>query len=172
MHKLRRAMVRPDRDRLTGEIEVDETYVGGPEEGKQGRGMEKKSIVVVAAEKNGRGIGRIRLKHIKNASADSLIGFIRETVEPMQQSIPMDGEAITASLPLDSNIALRSLAVETNKLMKSCRVCITSPRCSSGGCSVRFRVVSNNSISIITSMNLRFASTAAVQVLADCSFTA
>src|ERR1019366_8326052 len=51
MHKLRRAMVRPGRDRLTGEIEIDETYVGGPEEGKRGREIEKKSVVVVAAEK-------------------------------------------------------------------------------------------------------------------------
>ena len=49
LHKLRRAMVRPGRDRLSGEIEVDETYVGGPEEGKRGREIDKKSIVVVAA---------------------------------------------------------------------------------------------------------------------------
>ena len=70
MHKLRRAMVRPGRDRLTGEIEVDETYVGGPEEGKRGRETEKKSIVVVAAEKNGRAIGRTRLKRVKDVPAD------------------------------------------------------------------------------------------------------
>ncbi len=82
LHKPRRAMVRPGRDRLTGEIEVDETYVGGPEEGKRGREIEKKSIVVVAAEKNGRAIGRIRLKRIKDASAESLLEFIREAVEP------------------------------------------------------------------------------------------
>jgi transposase-like protein len=82
MHKLRRAMVRPGRDRLTGEIEIDETYVGGPEEGKRGREIEKKSIVVVAAEKKGRGIGRIRLRNIKDISAESLQGFIRETVVP------------------------------------------------------------------------------------------
>ena len=36
LHKLRRAMVRPDRDRLTGWVEVDETYVGGLEEGVSG----------------------------------------------------------------------------------------------------------------------------------------
>lgn len=82
LHKLRRAMVRPNRDRLTGEIEVDETYVGGPKEGKRGRAIEKKSIVVVAAEKNGRAIGRIRLKRVKDVSAESLLDFIRETVAP------------------------------------------------------------------------------------------
>ena len=53
LHKLRRAMVRPGRDRRGGEIEVDETYVGGREEGKRGRGAGKKVIVAVAAEKAG-----------------------------------------------------------------------------------------------------------------------
>ena len=50
LHKLRRAMVRPGRDCLSGEIEVDETYVGGAEEGKRGRGAENKVIVAVAAK--------------------------------------------------------------------------------------------------------------------------
>ncbi len=81
-HKLRRAMVRPGRDRLAGEIEVDEAYVGGPEAGKRGRASEKKSIVVAATEKNGRAIGRIRLKRVKDVSAESLMDFIREAVEP------------------------------------------------------------------------------------------
>ena len=76
MHKLLRAMLRPNRDRLTGEIEVDETYVGGSEEGRRGRGIKKKCIIGVAAEKNGRGIGRIRLQHIKEVSAESLFGFV------------------------------------------------------------------------------------------------
>jgi transposase-like protein len=98
LHKLRRAMVRPGRDRLTGEIEVDETYVGGPEEGKRGRAIEKKSIVVIAAEKNGRAIGRIRLKRIKDVSAESLLDFIRETVEP-GATIHTDGWRGYAGLP-------------------------------------------------------------------------
>ena len=51
LHKLRRAMVRPGRDCLAGTVEVDETYVGGPEVGKRGREVETKAIVVVAAEK-------------------------------------------------------------------------------------------------------------------------
>jgi transposase-like protein len=82
LHKLRRAMVRPGRDRLAGEIEVDETYVGGPEEGTRGRASEKKSIGVAATEKNGRAIGRIRLKRVKDVSAESLLDFIRAAVEP------------------------------------------------------------------------------------------
>ena len=82
LHKLRRAMVRPARERLAGEIEIDETYVGGPEEGKRGRETENKVIVVVATEKRGHGIGRIRLRRIKDVSAESLLPFIRETIAP------------------------------------------------------------------------------------------
>jgi len=60
LHKLRRAMVRPGRELLSGDVEVDETYVGGPQEGKRGRGAANKTIIAVAAEKSGRGVGRIR----------------------------------------------------------------------------------------------------------------
>jgi transposase-like protein len=82
LHKLRRAMVRPGRDCLTGIVEVDETYVGGPEEGKRGREVEAKAIVVVAAEKSGRGVGRIRLRRIKDVSGDSLLPFVKGAVAP------------------------------------------------------------------------------------------
>ena len=82
LHKLRRAMVRPGRDCLTGTVEVDETYVGGPEKSKRGREVETKAIVVVAAEKSGRGVGRIRLRRIKDVSGDSLLPFVRGAVVP------------------------------------------------------------------------------------------
>lgn len=82
LHKLRRAMVRPGRDRLTGAVEIDETYVGGPEQGTKGRETESKAIVAVAAEKNGRGIGRIRLRRVIDVSGDSLIPFVKEAVTP------------------------------------------------------------------------------------------
>lgn len=82
LHKLRRAMVRPGRDRLAGTVEVDETYLGGLEEGLRGRQVETKALVVVAAQEDGQGIGRIRLRHIADASAASLIPFIEDAVEP------------------------------------------------------------------------------------------
>ena len=82
LHKMRRAMVRPGRDLLSGVVEVDETYVGGPEEGRRGRETKNKAIVVVAAEKRERGTGRIRLKHITDVSANSLLPFIQGAVAP------------------------------------------------------------------------------------------
>lgn len=82
LHKLRRAMVRPGRDRLAGVVEVDETLVGGDEEGAVGRLTNTKTLVAVAAEERGAGIGRIRLATISNASQASLHGFVLEAVEP------------------------------------------------------------------------------------------
>jgi len=82
LHKLRRAMVRPGRERLRGWVEVDEAYVGGLEEGSQGRKTETKALVAVACEQDGPGIGRIRLRRIDNASAATLQAFIEEAIEP------------------------------------------------------------------------------------------
>ena len=62
LHKLRRAMVRPGRDRLWGTVEVDETYMGGSKPGKRGRGAAGKVLVLVAAQEDGNRIGRIRLR--------------------------------------------------------------------------------------------------------------
>lgn len=82
LHKLRRAMVRPGRDRLSGRVEVDETYIGGPEEGVPGRAAEDKALVVIAAQEDGRGIGRIRMRRIPDASAENLEAFVEDSVEP------------------------------------------------------------------------------------------
>ena len=72
LHKLRRAMVRPGRDRLPGTVEVDETFIGGPRPGKRGRGAEGKGLVLVAAQADGKRIGRIRLRQITDASGHTL----------------------------------------------------------------------------------------------------
>ena len=82
LHKLRRAMVRPDRDQLSGVVQVDESYVGGVEAGVRGRETIKKAIVAIAAEVDGRKIGRIRLRWVPDLSAPVLRGFVKDSIAP------------------------------------------------------------------------------------------
>jgi transposase-like protein len=82
LHKLRRAMVRPNREQLTGMIEVDEAYWGGLEEGVRGRQTEDKALIAVAVEVADGGMGRIRLRHIPDVSRATLHSFINQSVEP------------------------------------------------------------------------------------------
>ncbi len=81
LHKLRRAMVRPGRDQLQGRVEVDETIIGGGATGP-GRKLDDKFLIGIAAEENGKGIGRIRLQHLSDATRVSLHRFVRDSVEP------------------------------------------------------------------------------------------
>ena len=90
LHKLRRAMVRPGRERLSGVVEVDETYWGGPEEGLSGRQTERKALIAVAVEEKGVGMGRIRMRRVADASAASLVPFVQQSVEP-RSSVHTDG---------------------------------------------------------------------------------
>jgi len=99
MHKLRRAMIRPGRDRLTGEIEIDETYVGGPEEGKRGREVEKIPSSWSRQRKMVEQSGASAWG-VKDVSAESLLGFIRETVVP-GATIHTDGWKSYAGLPAE-----------------------------------------------------------------------
>jgi len=80
LHKLRRAMVAPEREPLKREVEVDEFYLGGLEEGRSGgRARGKKTLVGVAVEIHGPGSGRLRLGVIEDASGDSLGAFVQAT---------------------------------------------------------------------------------------------
>ena len=82
LHKLRRAMVRPERDRLAGELEVDETFVGRPAPGTYGRGG-KKAIVAIAVEARPRGAcGRARLARIPDSSEPELTAFVSSAAVP------------------------------------------------------------------------------------------
>lgn len=82
LHKLRRAMVRSGRDRLTGVVEVDEIFIGGEQSGKRGRGAGGKALVLLAAQEDGKRIGRIRLRRVADAAGESLEPAVWEMVEP------------------------------------------------------------------------------------------
>jgi len=94
LHKLRVAMIRSGRDKLSGVVEVDEEYIGGTlEGGKRGRGSENKQLVAVAVQlekipdnnpdrptlRDYR-LSKIRAKHIPNASKLELHNFIKENI--------------------------------------------------------------------------------------------
>ena len=82
LHKLRRAMVRPGRDKLSDLVEMDETLIGGEKPGKRGRGAEGKELVLIAVEdKAEQGFGRIRLRHVADASSESLTKFVEDSIE-------------------------------------------------------------------------------------------
>ena len=108
LHRLRRAMVRPARERLSGKVEVDETYVGGPGRGlgrkntihmRHWRNDTSKAIVVVAVEVHEpKGFGRIRMRRVPQASGKYLLPFVSETIAP-GSLVHTDGLPIYQSLP-------------------------------------------------------------------------
>lgn len=83
LQRYRVAMVRSERDQLSGVVEVDETLVGGVEHGgKRGRGTTK-SVVVIAIELLApKGFGRVRMRHMPDASGANLVPFVRDVVAP------------------------------------------------------------------------------------------
>jgi transposase-like protein len=85
LHRYRDVMVVPGRDKLSGDIEVDETFIGGVKPGKRGRGADGKVLVAGAIERapgGRRGFGRARLAVISSAKAAALRPFITANVSP------------------------------------------------------------------------------------------
>ena len=83
LHRYRSAMVRSGRDQLGGEVEVDETMIGGSKPGKRGRGAAGKVIVAVAVEQvQPKGFGRCRLKVLSSADTETLRSFLLANVAP------------------------------------------------------------------------------------------
>ena len=102
LQKLRRAMIRKGRDKLTGTVEVDETYIGGTESGtgNTGRGAETKTLVVIATECIGKQIGRVRFRCIEAADSENLLPFIEDNIE-IGSTVITDGW--TGYKPLTNN---------------------------------------------------------------------
>lgn len=83
LQRLRVAMVRAERERLSGEVEVDETFLGGPKPGgKRGRGAVKTLVVIAVEIKRPKGFGRVRMRHIPVVSAAHLLPFVSDVVSP------------------------------------------------------------------------------------------
>jgi len=99
LHKLRAALVAPGREKLNREVEVDEGFVGGVEEGRPGRGADRKALVIIAVEvvhwtqpqfNKETGLteivernraGRVRLSVIRDASAETLLPWVQANIE-------------------------------------------------------------------------------------------
>jgi len=90
LHKLRRAMVRPGRNKLSGLVEMDETFIGAMRSGKRGRGADGKVLVLIAVEITGETMGRIRLSTIPNANSESIKEATLQMVAS-QSTIHTDG---------------------------------------------------------------------------------
>jgi len=87
LHKIRSAMVNPNRTKLSGTVEIDEAYIGGENAGKQGRGSENKVLVAIACELDGKKLERCRMSIVSDASSKSLHTFITKNVEVGSQLI-------------------------------------------------------------------------------------
>jgi len=82
LQKLRSVMIRAGRERLSGRVEVDETYVGGQKAGTRGRGAEGKTLVLVAIEGDQKKLGRVRFRCIKTVDQSAVESFVRDYIEP------------------------------------------------------------------------------------------
>jgi transposase-like protein len=82
LHKLRRAMVRPDRDLLTGFVELDETFVGGVSVGKDGAGTDKVPVQVAVERVSATRLGRVRFAIASRPGSTELVDFACDVIEP------------------------------------------------------------------------------------------
>lgn len=80
LHKFRRLMVMPERTKLSGRVEIDETLVGGKKSGKRGRGAEGKILVIIAIELIGKKMGRVRMATIESADRHHINQFIKDNI--------------------------------------------------------------------------------------------
>lgn len=88
LHRFRRAMVRPDRDKLKGTVEVDETYLSISDReqpisstGRKSR-TNKVQVIIAVEMLEPKGFGRIRLRRIDSDNTDNVLGFVQEMIEP------------------------------------------------------------------------------------------
>jgi transposase-like protein len=93
LQKLRRTMVQPNWDQLGGQVEVAKTYIGGGETAGGRRHLGNKSLVAIAAQIDGKGIGRVHLRRISADAASQLGAFVKQAVKPGSMVITDGWEA-------------------------------------------------------------------------------
>ena len=172
LHKIRRAMVRPDRDRLAGTVEADETFVGGVNHGLFG-GYGDKVCVCIAVETLTRNkLGRVRLCALDQAGYDDIVEFITTSVEP-GATVRTDGHGAYLRLkPLGYE---HHIAALTGKQPRSAQTELppstASPHCSNAGFSAPITSATAPATSPITSTNSPSDSTDAHPAIQECSST-
>lgn len=161
-------MVRPGRDCLAGIVEVDETFIGGAVAGPRGRGALGKSLVLIAAQIDGRRLGRIRLQRIADVrhapcKPRSPIWWSLEPRFTPMAGAPMDSSSKPATL-----IASSALTPIRRRGPICCRTPTKSLPCSNVGCSALIKVPSRPTIWIFISTSLLSDLTGAPRGLAAC----
>lgn len=166
LHKLRRAMVRPGQDRLSGTLQIDETFIGGAKPGKRGRGAEGKVLVLIVAQEKGKGTGRIRLRLIPDAKAKTLESAVLETIE-LGSKLKTDGwtgyNGLSA-LGYQHEVIRESADVGANLLP----LCHQEASLIKGGWAAHIKGRSAMSTLATTLTNIRFVSTGAPHARAGC----
>ena len=140
LHRLRSALVRPGRDRLSGTVEVDETYIGGEEPGlRGGRQRGKKVLTGIAVEvREPKGIGRCRMAPLDDASGDTLgsRSSPRTSSQGRRSSLtagPLTGPSAARDISTGPSTRKRPAPLGMTRTA-CCPESIGSPRCASGGC--------------------------------------
>lgn len=98
MHKLRRAMVRPDRELLSGEVELDEIFVGGVSPGRAGAGSGKVTVMVAVERRGGRRLGRLRMQIADRPNTSAILDFAQTAISP-GATVHTDGTRLFRNLP-------------------------------------------------------------------------
>ena len=172
LHRLRSVLVRPGRERLTGVVEVDETYMGGEEPGlRGGRAKGKKLLVGIAVERRQpRGLGRCRMAVLPDAKTDTLRTFLADHVEEGATSSRTAGSP--TERPPQPATSTGGSPAPAGRRIRRCPACTESPRWPSGGCSAPTRAPRTTPTCPATSTSSSSASTAAAHEAAAWSSTA
>jgi len=124
LHKLRRAMVRPDRERLSGVVEVDESFLGGRSAGKLGVSSDKVPIMIAVERTPAGRLGRVRLDIAEAPNSLELVDFVTEVVEP-GTTVRTDGALMFRRLVKDGYLhqaTAGNTAADRDTVMPGCHL--------------------------------------------------